>query len=273
MTTEIITKTDKMDATARQEIINEMPDALLWKFEEIRAFVIDEAISVFRRRHKLGCMVLEVTNDEDKYGKHAVDQMSKLLSMDNSLLYNAKLFAERYSMNDLEELTNLRNRIGDSLTWSHVVQLIRVPDRDARLQLQQQTADNSWTYQELLKQVQDNKGGKTSKGGRPLAKPTGLDGFITQVDSMSSKWIKCSNDIWLSEDGGLDEITADLLASGASAKTITDIRDLESKVRNLATAADILADELKATRKLLEDNIDTPKPMKHTKDIREPVIA
>ncbi len=276
MSTEL-TKTEntivKLDDGKRQSLVEQMTDALLWKFEEIRAFVIDEAISIFKRRHRLGRMVLEVTKDPDKYGKQAVEQMSSLLNMDNSLLYNAKLFAERYSENDLDELTKLRNNHGDSLTWSHVVQLIRVPDRDARLKLQQETVDNNWTYQELLKFVQDAKGGKTSKGGRPLAKPSDLSGVVTQIESMSSKWLRCNNEIWVDDNKGVAALADELSEDKFNTKIIVELRDLENKVKMMATAADVLADELASARVKLEASLDSPKAIRTVKSRSEPVIS
>ncbi len=250
--------TTKLSEVQREELVAEMSPHLLSKFEDIRSFLIDEAISIFKRRHTLGKMVLQITNDPSKYGKRAIEQLSQLLSMDPSMLYNAKLFAERYTEKQLVELVEARNKFGDALTWSHVVQLIRIPDPNQRNKLQQKAIDECLTYQELLKEIQKRKGGKSSRGGRPLAKPSSLDGYITQMDTMSTKWLKCYNEIWCGGDKPINSLAAGIKEEDLNKDRFEQLRSIEDKMSSLSMASEHAARQLHKLRTELTNKLASP---------------
>ena len=154
-----------------QEKYNGLKPDLRKRYEELRGYVTDEAMDVFRNRHRIGKLAIEIDKDDQRYGKKAVSSLENLLGMGRDYLRNAQLFAERYDTAHLEELIVTRNRNGDPLVWSHVVELIRIPNLKEMFSLQKRTAENNWTAADLRRQIQASRGGKKSKGGRPPLKP------------------------------------------------------------------------------------------------------
>jgi len=115
---------------------------------------------------ELGEHIETVTEDVNTYGAGAIKLLAQALEASPDGLYKARSFYKNYTEDEYEALVNLRTSVGDALTWSHVIQLLSIPDHGKRTRLQEQAAKQSWTSDELRQAVTELIGEKTNRGGR-----------------------------------------------------------------------------------------------------------
>lgn len=91
-----------------------------------------------------------------EHGDQVMTQLAREVDECFATVYNAKNFAELYSRRDLKSL--LRQRIrhaADNFGWSHVIELVKIKDREVRLKLQRAALKGRWTVKKLKKRVRE----------------------------------------------------------------------------------------------------------------------
>ncbi len=265
-----------------------MPTALQDKFNNIRKFLIDEAVSIFKKRHKLGKEVINIANDPGKYGKKAVETMAELLDLDPGLLYNIKLFAERYTDQQLEELIdlNLRHKRG-AITWTHAAHLMRVDNTTERAKLQTAIVKEQLTVSQLASKIQESKAPKaiSSKVGKPINHPRGFEGHLSQFEALGTKFLKAANDVWFAEEDDIVSTSDDLEDAHVTDRLITRVSNDISTAQSISISMDSYAKEMGRIRTKLEKRLEANEAKKtnpmnieddeveEAEHFREPVIV
>src|SRR5262245_12325768 len=170
--------------------------ALLDKLEEIRGLCRGHNRADLLRRYDLGLAVQEVYDDEtrngaDRYGAHAVEKICRALgSADSSLVQSALRLAQAYPRAEVERLAALRTASGEPVTWAHVRLLMHVDPPARREQLLRRVLEESWTSDDLSREVVRPQGAGTPSRGRPLAAPRNFGGAIRQQAAAAENFVQ-----------------------------------------------------------------------------------
>src|SRR4051794_10197340 len=94
--------------------------------DDARYGTVDEQLAVLRKYHALGERALGRAPDGSPGEGPKVATLVAETGHTRDLVHKARLFASRYSREDLEDLFELRTPAGRPLTWNRVQKLIRV---------------------------------------------------------------------------------------------------------------------------------------------------
>jgi hypothetical protein len=118
------------------------------KVEAVRRLLARADLDETRTRHKVGVIVARLRDAKGTYGDRAVERVATELKLDASTLYRyatvASLWSER-------ELSRARNCSGEPLSWSHWVELARVPSGWSTW-LERVVAE-AWSARNLARQI------------------------------------------------------------------------------------------------------------------------
>ena len=112
----------------RVDAIEGMPPLLKGQYERIRDRMGHGAREDARMRYDVGRIIAEVRRSEGIYGKGAVLLLATALGRDHTTLYRWANVAEAWSPAELEALLAKRDRLGQSLVWSHLVEIAQAPE-------------------------------------------------------------------------------------------------------------------------------------------------
>jgi hypothetical protein len=97
-------------------------------------------------------------------------------------------FARRCDDEELADLCGLGGA-GWELTWSHVLQLIRVIDREERIEVTAECAKNSWSVRELQRDI-DRQGLHRPYGGRKQKPPKTADEALVVTERLLCSFLR-----------------------------------------------------------------------------------
>jgi hypothetical protein len=136
-------------------------------------------------------------------------------------LMEARRFAALYDDRQLDEVCLLGQTTGRPLTWSHVVQLIRVADRRQRKTLAKQCAESSWSVRRLEMEVRRLVSRRTY-GGRSHEPPQSIDEALVVTERMAASWIRWISVLKEGQDtASKNRITIDKLPKPIREKLVT----------------------------------------------------
>lgn len=241
----------------RSKILAEANEDFIEMYNKIRDKFIAEELTIFESRYEIGRMIDEMKKNEIDYGSKCVERMQTLIGFDRSIIYMSWLFYEKYSENEMKELVSLRNKNGEPLTWTHITYLIRVQDKDVREQLQQTCLDNNWSPADLTSYIQMRKGGaKQSNGGKPMARPKSINGFIEQQQTALDQLLRRKDKVWAGAEKPGDQSFFDTLRTvpleKIDADLVTDLSILQSKYEEASLELANMATDIKKARIRLE---------------------
>jgi hypothetical protein len=127
-----------------------------------------DLIKVLRQLHDRGKLANR-KGEERKRIWGTLEQLGAETSTAKNRLMEARKFARRCDEKELDFLCRLRKK-GWLLTWSHVLQLIRVDDNDERRKLAKDCAANAWSSRRLQREI-DLRGLHRPYGGRKQQPP------------------------------------------------------------------------------------------------------
>ena len=85
----------------------------------------------------------------DHYGMQVVEKLSNDLEVSTTTLWRCVQFARAFKI-----LATSRESFPAQLTWSHYVELVKVPDEETRLSLLRRAEEGDWTARELAQKIQ-----------------------------------------------------------------------------------------------------------------------
>jgi hypothetical protein len=143
-------------------------------------------IRELRERYALGCKLDREFPSRAKYGDRLLRKRAKELGTGLTELVYTRLFARRYTRQDLNELLRLRPPKGRPLCWNHVLLLLAVKNLRVRRALQQEAARNGWTVQQLRLESR-LRVGKQHTAGRKLQMPHSPEAALLQLAEQSDR--------------------------------------------------------------------------------------
>jgi len=166
---------------------------------------------------RIGRLISTVAHDPDTYltdaQKTAHTDPTALLVASFTPTYTAEQiraaenFYERYpAERELNRLLALRSPGNPSwrISTSHVNLLTQIADDDQRAALEEKCAEEALPAKTLATELQEIKGGKASKGGRPHKAPEGLKNQLHDFLQALRRFIGRSESLWLSDDSIYD---------------------------------------------------------------------
>ncbi len=241
------------NANSRVSALESMNTALRKVHDKAEKLLNKESECVIRSRHQLGKLVAEVfANSENKYGTKAMTILSVALSKNQTILYGSKKFAELYDDDDAEKLIAVRNTAGQPLCWSHIETLISIDDSTLRDTMLTITLDKSLTPSELSKKITEYYGGARSNSpGRTLTKPKTFLGYLDQINTTVSGFMKKSEQVWLGGDKTIKDSVEDLEKIDDS--LFEKLQETQDRLSDLVTASAEAMEELNSVREALVD--------------------
>lgn len=182
--------------------------------------------------YEIGKTVLDMTTDA-KYGKPTIKKIVEYFPVAKSAIIPARDFAKRFKQGDFDKLTKLAGPTGNKITWSHVVQAVKIKDDNEMVSMLQKTVKENWDSVKLAKQVRTLNGnsGNPNGGGRPHKQH---GSFPDLIDEIQTRMTELSNYL----DATLND-----------SKTVSDLFDkMDTKdtagIADTVDALELLADQL-----------------------------
>lgn len=228
-------KTNPLDALP-DDLRNEIP-SLREKIDELT----DTSIEL---RHDIGEKLIQIIDDKSgKYGTEPEKALYKVLPLSADSIRPMVVFARSYNKPEVKRLRDMRNPVtSERLTWTHIIALTRVPNKDKAFSLAEKAINQGWSTKALNKEVIRAAGCKRSGGGR---KPKTMKSFaacLTDVSEKTITWSRAADNVWLAS-GGLSDQFADATKNGrrisdtevsAVSQLIADLDAAAFKMRNVA---------------------------------------
>lgn len=103
-----------------------------------------------RHKHAIGLAVLDVQQDDEKYGKRSVATLAVLLGYDKSTLNDyARVAATWKTARDLQSVLREKNELGASPTFSHLVELTQLTLKSERDRMLARVRRENLTVEQL----------------------------------------------------------------------------------------------------------------------------
>jgi hypothetical protein len=104
-----------------------MNAALRRQCSAIQKLLGEAAVGEIYTRYKVGAIIRSVIEAHGTYGDRAVDRIAEALGRDAGTLYRYAFVARTWSEPEMRALSRRPNSHGEPLSWSHWVELTRVP--------------------------------------------------------------------------------------------------------------------------------------------------
>jgi hypothetical protein len=111
----------------------------------IQQLLVKAAVDEIETRYKIGAIVRDVEDAEGTYGKRATEQLAAVLGCGAATLYRYAAVAKMWSEAELPDAH------GGRLTWSHLVELTRIPK--AWQAWLDRTLEEGWSARNLAREI------------------------------------------------------------------------------------------------------------------------
>ena len=254
------TRGARKPSAAVSRAMNEMTDDLRKEVDHVRDQIEKLTEYDIEVRYDVGEKLNAIAGDKSgKYGTNPKQQMYAVMPLSRDAIRPMMELARTYSRDDVKKLRSYKNQqTGERLTWSHVVSLVRVKDKQKAFALADRAAAVGMSSRELNAEVIRAAGGPKSKGGRRAKKVASLAAAIDDIVTRSKSWQNVFDTVW-SVDGGLSDLFAadspswpdrrppqELCEAMVAAVGVIDM--LGQKVRSLGVQLDALAIQARAAR-------------------------
>lgn len=257
---------------ARKKVMEEANEEFVDVLDKVKGLLAAEGLGIIKSRYKIGEILEDASKEENRYGTKFIQRMEIALGYERDVIYQSLRFRNRFTESEVEELMGLRSRAGNPLLWTHVVHLSMVSDAEERDKLKQLTLNGNWSPSQLLSYIQKKQGGKRNpRGGKPLARPKSLKGFVDQQVAILDQLLKRKSKVWAGKEKDTDQSFFDVLTSTPPEKVdpslLSELEQLERKYETVSMEMDNMATELLKARKKVErartrvdDDDDDAKP-------------
>lgn len=196
-------------ASERRSAYEEMNALLRSRAGEIEEKLSAETETMLRHRWEVGEIVADVKQNQKVYGteRASMKLLAQYLGINKTILEHCERFHNEYNQKDLEDLLTARMTDGRPLTWTHVVELLRIDSPTSRKKLQEMTLNRSWSTDQLTTEVdlflRQGKRSVRSAAGRPPDVPASTLGHLTNIFEATSTWLRRDLHAWSDDERGL----------------------------------------------------------------------
>lgn len=147
-----------------------------------------------REFYRLGQQLLAAAPAEDEGYHPGVIATYVKSGMSRAKLYKARVFAQRFTPQDLERLCARQLPDGRRLGIGHVCELLQVADSQQRRELEQRAAEEGWSSRRLRTARLLAVGGRVtrSKAGRRPHLPSNPAALLQQIRERTDQWLRWS---------------------------------------------------------------------------------
>jgi hypothetical protein len=215
------------------------------RIDEIVAWHRDETQRTLLGRYRLGVLVKEVYEDDEKwsgesrYGGEAMKKICHALPWCKSTLYDALKVAQTFTQDEVEHFSRLRTAAGHFLYWAHLSLLARL-DRAVRERLLQRVLAESLGANDLADEVQRLKPKADNRGRKPVP-PRNLNGLMDQQRKYADHFLQRAR-LWEGEHSLLGRVQ-DLAPEERTDKLLKQLREHKEKLWQMAREAHAKAEE------------------------------
>ncbi len=249
---DLVMQMQEEDEFAEQRrILEEMQPKLREKYETIQELIETHVHSTVVFHYDLGEHFRAIYDDETSnkakvYGKHAVQNICRLLGIDKTLVNNCMKFVEVYSRDDLNMLCTRLLPRNEHLSWSHVRLLVQEDDDKRREQLLEKTFAEGMTCSELAYAIRCGGDRESNKGGRPLKIPASFDGMVQQQKKAAEEWERRNQRVWSHPTHSLVVKAAELAEEEVTEGRLKEAAELAHQLRVVADEANRAAEKAEA---------------------------
>ncbi len=226
-------------ATGTNVALESMNPELRKEFSAIANYIKEQIQLNLQFYHKLGTKVAKVHADEAKYGSGAVDKIATGIALDKGIVYKAMTFAKQFTADELKGLMARETANGKPLTWSHMAQLVHVPERQKVDELIELIFTNDLSVRDLRDVLKQREGALRNR----IVTPKTAIGGLTQTDNMvgrlAEKFSKQFDKVVLKPLGKVNE-------DNVTPEMITKVQATTKVLRTLAESATQRANQLEA---------------------------
>ena len=155
--------------------VRRMTPELREQYNVVRKLLSTTTAADARARYRVGSVVLEIKQSEDRYGTRAVALLGAALCRSEATLYRYSAVAEAWTSNEVEEILLQRMPGGEPISWCHL-QEIAIAPREKRESLLRKTLAKGLSHREITElargervKLPQNQRGSDGKPARPLA--------------------------------------------------------------------------------------------------------
>jgi hypothetical protein len=117
----------------------------------IQKLLAEAATNEIDARYRIGVIIRSVMEAESTYGEGAVERLAEALGRDATSLYRYAAVAKLWSDAEMRALSRQPNDHGEPLSWSHWVELARVPSTWKRWL--ERALGESWSVRRLAREL------------------------------------------------------------------------------------------------------------------------
>jgi hypothetical protein len=155
--------------------VRRMTPELREQYQVVRKLLSTTTAADARTRYRVGVVVLEIKQSEDRYGTRAVALLASALCRNEATLYRYSAVAEAWTATEVEEILLQRMPGGEPISWCHL-QEIAISPREKRESLLRKTIAKGLSLRELTELARGERvklphvaGGSGERSRRPLA--------------------------------------------------------------------------------------------------------
>ncbi|WP_394822128.1 hypothetical protein [Pendulispora albinea] len=134
-----------------------------------------------RARYRIGRLIKDVKGSEQRYGARAVKNLAAALGRDEATLYRFALVAEAWTEEDLDVLLARKTPHGEPLSFSHLVELAQIQDKNRRSEMLEFALSYGASVRELIDAIADPGAERTDNNGADPA--PSIDSLLRRVAS------------------------------------------------------------------------------------------
>ncbi len=129
-------------------------------------------------------------SERTTYGKGEVEKLAAKKKLGQVAIYRAKQFARMFSKKDVARLCKLRCRNRHSLSWGHIIKILKVRQKQQRWKLLDLAAKHDWSTRDLEREVDKRFPKKRKYGGGRVKIADDVAGLVQQVMTRSNSWLR-----------------------------------------------------------------------------------
>lgn len=185
-----------LTSTKSQQAIVLMPPALRKAYTTYCGIANEVATGVLTAYRAVGELIATISQDQEKYKPGAVELFAQASGVSVATFYKARALFEQYTEDEFKVLSTSQGPNKVRLNWSHVISLLSVSDKKARLNFQNKAIEHGWTAEQLHAAIQEKYGNRREGSGRQFAQPKTVMQGVVNFCEFTGELLKRVDQVW-----------------------------------------------------------------------------